>query len=261
MLQRSIFSLKAAALLATLLCAAGAIARSATFSVDPIQIVLARGNSSESIAITNQSAQKLRLQVSGFSWNQSAGGEMKLAPTDDLVFFPQLLELDPGETKRIRVGVTADSGPMEKTYRVFMEELPSLESVIAPRQSTVTLRMKIGVPVFVKPTGTPALSGVVRDAAASDGALSFDVVNSGNTHFAVQTVHVVGKDASGSTIVSHDLSGWYVLAGGTRRFSVPLSKNDCEALRTLAVQVRTDAVNFSNSFSDFSKQCGAVSRP
>lgn len=244
-----------------MLVAAAATSLASTFTVDPIEITLSRGDSSTSIAITNQSPQKLRLQVSGFAWQQSPSGEMKLTPTDDLVFFPKLLEIDPGDTKRVRVGVTAAQGSLERSYRVFMEELPSLESVIAPKQNTVTLRMKIGVPVFVKPNAAPAASGAVRDAAAGNGALSFDVFNTGNTHFAIQSVHVVGKDASGAPVVSNDLSGWYVLAGGSRRFSIPLSKDRCESLRSLSVQVRADAVTFSNSFTDLSKQCGSVSRP
>lgn len=260
-LRPSIFNLSAAALFVALLLATSLSARASTFSVDPIEVTLGRGNSSASIAITNQSPQKLRLQVTGYAWEQSSSGEMKLTPTDDLVFFPKLLEIDPGDTKRIRVGVTAEQGSLERSYRVFMEELPSLESVIAPKQNAVTLRMKIGVPVFVKPNAAPAASGAVRDATADNGSLSFDVLNTGNTHFAIQSVRVTGKDASGAQIVSNDLSGWYVLAGGTRRFAVPISKDRCEALRSLSVQVRTDAITFSNSFPDLSKQCGSVSRP
>lgn len=260
-MPRSIFNPYFSALVVALLLATSLAARASTFSVDPIEVTLSRGNSSASIAVTNQSPEKLRLQVTGYSWQQSSSGEMKLAPTDDLVFFPKLLEIDPGDTKRIRVGVTAQQGSLERSYRVFMEELPSLESVIAPKQNTVTLRMKVGVPVFVKPNAATSASGAVRDASADGASLSFDVFNTGNVHFAIQSVRVVGRDASGAAIVSNDLNGWYVLAGGTRRFSVPISKERCEALRSLSVQVRTDAATFSNSFPDLSKQCGSVSRP
>jgi hypothetical protein len=92
------------------------------------------------------------------------------------------------------------------------------------------------------------------------GALSFDVANTGNTHFAIQNVHVVAKDAAGGAIVTKDLSGWYVLAGGIRHFSIPIAKDRCEALRSVSVQVKTDAVNFSNAFPDIGKACGSLSR-
>src|SRR5579863_9074302 len=85
-------------------------ASAATFSVDPILVTLPRGDASASVAVTNQSQQKLRLQVSGFAWQQRPSGEIALSPTDDLVFFPPLLTLEPGETKRIRIGVSTAAG-------------------------------------------------------------------------------------------------------------------------------------------------------
>jgi fimbrial chaperone protein len=236
-------------------------ARAATFSVDPIIISLPKGNSSTSVAITNQSTEKLRLQVTGFAWEQSPSGEMKLTPTDDLVFFPQLLQLDPGETRRVRIGVTADQGAVEKTFRVFMEELPSLQSVVAPKQTSVTIRMKVGVPVFVSAAGNPVVTGTVRNATVRDNVLSFDVVNTGNTHFSIQQVRVVAKNSAGTDLFSRELTGWYLLAGGARHFSVPISKEGCNALHSLAVQVRTESITFSNSFDDVSKQCGTAGRP
>lgn len=234
--------------------------RAATFSVDPISVSLGKGDSSASVAITNESTEKLRLQITGFAWEQSPSGEMKLSPTDDLVFFPQLLQLDPGETRRVRIGVTSEQGPVEKTFRVFMEELPSLESIVAPKQNAITIRMKVGIPVFVSPAVPAVLSGTVRDAAVHDSAISFDVVNTGNTHFSIQQVAVVGKNAAGAGLFSRELTGWYLLPGGTRHFSVPISKEGCGALHSLAVQVRTQTLTFSNSFADVTKQCGTASR-
>lgn len=247
------------AVLAALLSAAPA--RAATFAVDPVSLTLARGNSSASVAITNQSTQKLRLQVTGFSWKESDTGEMQLASTQDIVFFPQILELGPGETKRVRIGVTQARGPLEGSYRVFMEELPSLESVVTPKAASVTIRMKVGIPVFLSPAGVPSAKGEVRGASANGDSLSFDVANTGNVHFSIQRVHVAGKNADGKTIVAQDLDGWYVLPGGTRRFTIPLSKAHCEALRSLSVNVDAAPLKFENSFSDISKRCGSSARP
>jgi len=260
-LQRSIFNARpAAAALAVLLAVIAPSVRAATFSVDPISVSLAKGNSSASVAITNQSPQKLRLQVTGFAWQQKPTGEIQLTASDDLVFFPQLLTLDPGETRRIRVGVTAAQGPIEKSYRVFMEELPSLESIVAPKAASVTIRMKVGIPVFVSPSVAPVRSGEVRDATLRGGVLSFDVLNTGNTHFSIQQVRVRGTSATGSAVLSQDLNGWYVLAGETRHFSVPVSKDRCEAVRAMAISVRADALTFAKSFTDLSKQCVSAPR-
>jgi fimbrial chaperone protein len=236
----------------------GAAAPAATFSVDPIKVTIAKSNASESVAVTNQSAQKLRLQISGFSWAQDAGGQMQLAQTDDLVFFPQLLTLEPGETRRVRIGSTAQQGSVEKTFRVFMEELPSLESITNPKGAQLTIRMKVGIPVFIAPSVPAQLKGEVRGGAVRGGVLSFDVANTGNTHFPIQQVQVTGMGAAGR-VFHQDITGWYVLAGGVRRFSIPLAKARCEALRSVDVRVQTDTFGFSNAFTPSNKQCGAGS--
>lgn len=238
----------------------GGLGRAATFSVDPILVVLDKSNSSASIAVTNQTPQTLRLQVTGFAWTQSASGKLELRKTGDLVFFPQLLSLAAGETKRVRVGVTAAQGSKEKTYRIFMEQLPSLQSVLAPRgRAQVTLLLKVGIPVFLRPTGPQVVSGVVRNVSIHGKTLAFDVVNTGNAHFSIQNVSVSAKNRAGADAFSQNISGWYVLAGETRRFEVPINASRCEAVNSLTFQVRTDAGRFGQTFQGVRKQCGPVS--
>jgi len=250
---------RAVSLIAAYALLAPIAAAAATFSVDPISVTLAKGDSSATIAVVNQSGAKLRLQVTGFAWTQSPSGELKLAPTDDLVFFPQLLSLDPGETKRIRVGVTAAQGPTEKTFRVFMEELPSLASILAPASGPqLTIRMKIGVPIFVRPQGPANVSGEARNVTVRGGSLQFDIANTGNVHFSIQDVRIAGTTASGATAFSQDLSGWYVLAGETRHYVVPLSKERCASLASLTIATKTDAASFKNAFSNVQKDCAAA---
>ncbi len=259
---RSLFeraSARAVAFAVALTLVASAVASAATFSVDPISVTLKKGGSSATIAIVNQSGQKLRLQVTGFSWQQSPAGQMQLAATDDLVFFPQLLTLDPGETRRIRVGVTAPQAATEKTFRVFMEELPSLASIVAPANGPqLTIRMKIGVPVFVAPIGPASFSGDVRAASVRGDSLQFDVANTGNVHFNVADVRVATTGVSGGSPFSSDLSGWYVLAGETRHYIVPLPKGRCASIASVSVSVKTDAGSFKNTFSNVSKDCAAA---
>lgn len=235
------------------------VASAASFSVDPISVTLKHGGTSATIAVVNQSGSKLRLQVTGFSWQQSTAGEMQLAATDDLVFFPQLLTLDPGETKRIRVGVTAANGLVEKTYRVFMEELPSLDSVLLPQAGAqLTIRMKIGVPIFVSPIGATTVSGTVSNARIHDGSIQFDVINTGNKHFSVSDVAVVATNKAGVQAFAQNVTGWYVLAGGTRHFVVPLPKGRCDEISELKINVKTDTGSFKNAFSNLRKDCPAA---
>jgi fimbrial chaperone protein len=139
-----------------------------------------------------------------------------------------------------------------------MEELPSLESVTQAAGSVLTLRMKIGVPVFLGPAGAPVVSGTVQNAAIHGATLDFDVANTGNTHFSVQTVHLVGKNATGGDVFAQDLTGWYVLAGKSRHYSIPITKARCAALRSLAVNVKADTVTFSHEFAGLSSECSST---
>jgi fimbrial chaperone protein len=250
---------RAVTLIAAFALLAPSAALAASFSVDPISVTLVKGNSSATIAVVNQSGAKLRLQVTGFAWAQTTSGQLQLTPTDDLVFFPQLLSLDPGETKRIRVGVTAAQGANEKTFRVFMEELPSLASVLTPASGPqLTIRMKIGVPIFVRPLGSATVSGEARNVTIRGGSLQFDVANTGNVHFSIQDVRVAASTASGASAFSQDLSGWYVLAGETRHYVVPLTKERCASIGSLTISTKTDAGSFKNAFSNVQKDCSAA---
>ncbi len=240
------------ALLIAGLVALPVLASAATFSVNPISISLSKSNSSATLAVTNDSRDKLRLQVSGFAWAQKPNGDMQLQKTEDLVFFPSLVTLDAGETRRIRVGSTVAQGPVEKTFRIFMEELPALQSIIGGgiRTPIVQIRMKIGVPVFVSPTVNPVVSGAVRDVAIRGNALSFDVVNTGNMHFSAQRVHV-----SAPGVLTQDISGWYVLAGGVRHFTLPLPRGGCRRIESVTVNVRADVLSFGAASVQPAKSC------
>ena len=260
MSQRLTFSLRTLAILLSSSLILTSAVKAATFSVDPIMITLEKSNSSASIAVTNQTSQPLRLQVTGFAWTQSVSGQIQLKKTDQLVYFPQLLSLAAGETKRVRVGVTGGQGATEKTFRIFMEELPSLQSVLAPKgRAQVTLLLKVGVPVFLKPAGAAVVSGAVRNATIKGKTLAFDVANTGNSHFSIQDVVISGKGHAGNSAFSQKLTGWYVLAGGMRHYIVPITAAHCAAIDSLSVQVRTDSGRFGETFPGVRKQCGTVS--
>ena len=77
------------------------------------------------MTVRNDGDQRLRLQVSVMAWNQNKLGEMVLDPTDDIIFYPNLLTLEPGAQRNLRVGVNGAVVAREKSYRIFVEELPS----------------------------------------------------------------------------------------------------------------------------------------
>jgi fimbrial chaperone protein len=207
-------------------------AAAATFTVDPTQIFLSGRTGSVLLTLRNESDETLQFQLSVFAWTQSASGQMELVPTEDIVFFPALLTLKAKETRRVRVGSATPQDVREKTYRIFVEELPPAENVT----SGVRVLTKMGIPIFVRPIKEVA-TATLTDLRQQDGALRFSLNNAGTVHVVPQTIRVRGL-AGSNTAFNQALEGWYVLAGGRREFDMTVPKNACAQVTSIIVDVQ-----------------------
>jgi fimbrial chaperone protein len=210
-------------------------AAAATYTVNPTRVYLNASAGSALVTLKNESAEPLRMQVKAQRWAQSLDGEMQLSATEDLIVFPALLTLKPGEERKIRVATSVPFGLVEKTYRLYVEELPPTTTEKAEGAS-VRILTRMGVPVFLQPA-RPQAAALLRDVSLSDGRLMFQLVNTGNSHFLPTSVTVRGFTASGAAVSDWPVNGWYVLAGGARAFSLALDKPACERVRSLLVEV------------------------
>jgi fimbrial chaperone protein len=179
---------------------------------------------------------------------------MQLTPSDDIIFFPSLLTLAPDETRNIRVGPATSFAPTEKTYRIFVEELPPLGT---PEQGAAGVRIltRMGIPIFLQPAQA-VQRGRIEGIAVRGGRLSFHVKNTGNVHFVEQAVRVRGFGPAGDKLFEHQLAGWYVLADGFRAHELELPKGTCAKIRALAVEVQTEWATFQDRFDIPSGACG-----
>ncbi len=228
-----------------LLAGVPSVTLAADFSIQPIAVHLGKGNATQTLSILNRGIEPVRLQVTGFAWDQDAQGDTKLTATDDVIFFPQLVTVPAGERRAIRVGMAgATSVEKEKTYRVFVEELPSLQSQLAPKGAVVNVRTKMGVPIFVDPS-KPSPKGEVSVASVRGGHLQFAVANHGNAHFLTQRISVVGEGPNGK-VFETPVNGWYVLAGEQRAFDVALPK-ECGKAHSITINVQSDAGEFKTT--------------
>lgn len=208
-------------------------ATAATFTVDPTQIHLSGRTGSVLLTLRNESDETLQFQLSVFAWGQSPTGEMQLEPTDDIVFFPTLLTLKPKETRRVRVGSATTQDAREKTYRIFVEELPPLNNNAG---SGIRVLTKMGIPIFVQPVKEVA-TATLSDLRQQDGTLRFTLANAGTVHVVPQSIKVRGLTGS-NTAFDRDLEGWYVLAGGRREFDMALPKNACAQVTSIVVDIQ-----------------------
>lgn len=248
---RARLSAAASALSLSLLVVTGA--RAALVAIDPVKVLLTGAAPSKSISLRNNGSEKVRFQMSAFTWQQSVSGEMRLAPTQDLVFFPSLLELAPGETRRVRVTTSVLASSTERNYRLFADELPPLVSV---PDGAIRVLTRFGLPVFLQPDAPRPEPSLSLSLVA--GSLKVSLQNRGNAHFVAQSVRVVGRGADGSSALSQDLPAWYVLAGGRRDYDVPIDPDVCPKLAQLSANANTD---HGSARADYTVPAGACARP
>jgi fimbrial chaperone protein len=232
---RHLRALITSACLATGLAAA-APASAGPFQVTPVRLPLSATVKSGILTIKNQNKEPMRVQASGFAWSQAPDGAPVLTASTDLVFFPSMLSLKPGESRNIRVGSATGPGSVEKTYRVIVEELPP------PRRhgddSAVRVPVKMSIPVFIQPAA-PRPEPRFQAARIDDHRLTFALANAGSSHFMTRALEVLGHDSDGKQLFSQDLPAWYVLAGSNRQYAVDLPDAACGAAR-IEVRARTD---------------------
>ena len=221
---------------ASLLVSAGT-ARAARFQVRPTRIDLAGDQHIGSVTITNRSDHVVRFQVTAVTWSQDDSGAMKLAPTEDLIVYPTLLTIEAGVSRPVRVAATAERGAREVPYRIFVAELPPFTAPDAIGASRITMLTRMLIPVFL-PAATEKVSGDVTAELTSD-SLQVGLRNLGTVHVRVGTIRLIGEGPSG-VVFDRSLTGWYLLAGGTRHYSLPVAAADQAKLSRVRVEAVTD---------------------
>ncbi len=223
-------------------------ARASNIGVSPVNIYLTRDGPSALLTVTNQDSIPVSFQISLYAWNQSEIGQQELATTSDIVFFPQLLTIAPGESRKIRIGTTVFPGGVEKTYRIFLEELPTPQTMRSGAGLQIRLLSKISLPIFVEPD-KQRFQTTISDIAVRKGKLSLRLANAGSIHILPSSVSVLGKDAAGKMLFQFEIPEWYILAQSSLLINVALPARSCAKTQTLFMVVQTDAGSIKKSFT------------
>ncbi len=213
-------------------------ARASAFSVSPTRLMLTPGVTSAVLTLTNASTNPVRFQLSAFTWDQSEDGRMRLVDTTDIVFYPPLLTIEAGQSRRVRVGAVVPIAALEKTYRLFVEELPDHRGGAGP-EAGIHVRTKMGVPIFLG-APRPTTRTIVENLELADGDMYFHVSNRGTAHVLLQKVQIRGLSASGEQVFARSVDGWYLLAGRHLRFRIPVPPAQCAQAATIAVVAESD---------------------
>lgn len=208
--------------------------RASSFAVTPTVIELAPRAPTAVLTVENRGRTALRFQLSAYRWEQTPGGKPVYQPTEDLIFFPPLLTVGPGEKRLVRLGTELPFGTEEGSYRLFLSELPPLEKRGGAGEALVTVLTNVGVPVFLEPAQVTA-SGRLEDLRLQGGELAFSVKNEGNVRLVVLEPLVKGLDGKGGVTFGEKLKAGYVLAHGRLDFHTKIPAGDCLKSQRLAV--------------------------
>lgn len=222
-----------------------------SFQVAPIRINLAPKESSTLLTVRNESKERLRLQVSVSAWDENKSGEMVLIPTDEIIFYPTLLTINPGDQRNVRVGTKNAVVEKEKSYRIFIEELPSQLKLTT---TGVRLLTRMSVPIFIRPAKAEPRPRIEQMALRAP-EFSFELKNGGNAHFQPRQILVKGAGATGETVLERKIPGWYVLAGGTRHYRVDVPKGDCAKISDLSVELDFEGKSVKERFTPPPNAC------
>ena len=183
--------------------------RAGAMSVSPMRLEFDASRSIGAITITNTSRETVTFEAEAVVWPDDAAGQA----ASDVVVNPPVATIAPGARKTLRVGlVKRIAGDRERTYRVYVTELP------APRSADSTgigVRLRLGIPVFVRADSPRELP--MQWAAQRDGTtLTLTASNEGNVHQRVSALAVVRGDKQFAATQSSS----YVLAGRSTIFRV-----------------------------------------
>jgi len=211
------------------------------FIVSPVRLELGSTTRSGAITVRNEGKDMLSFQLEAMEWRQDGDGKDQYVETQELVFFPKIMSVGPGQEALIRVGAKTPLVQREKTYRLFIQEMPA--PAPAPSNGAqVNFLIRFGAPIFVVPVKAQD-SLAVDSLGLVKGTVHIATRNSGNRHQVVQGVHLKGADAAGAEIFTLTLADRYLLAGTAKTFSATVPPQQCARLTSLSVEVRTDRLS------------------
>lgn len=244
-------------LFSLLLLACPQWAAAGSFRAAPIKIFFDAKTKTTVLKVTNDGGEKVTVQLEAFEWLQDESGKEQYNPTKDIIFFPKIADIAAGEEKIVRVGYQGQkAGNLEKTYRLFLQELP----VSSPGEVSVKMAIRMGLPVFIEPDKKLKERKITKLELA-DGSLNVTIKNSGNSHFVVGKIKVKGLDESQNEVFSKEKGGWYVLAGASKTFPVDVTKEDCLKASEVKVEAEADKEVMASSLMVDKTLCADKPKP
>lgn len=225
------------------LCAFSVVA--SEYTVSPMRMELDRDARSTVLTLTNTGTDRIEFQLRASEWTQDAQGRDRYSDTGELVFFPKILSLEPNDSRVVRIGIKSVPVSVERTFRLFIEKIPSPNPEPPPPGAHVAVNVRFALPIFVKPPLHEA-KGELAGAAIARSELTFVLKNTGNEHFRMDDgITIIGRDAQGGVVFSRKLDDRYALAGVAKRYVATIPQEACRQTAALEVTAKSELFTLS----------------
>ena len=201
------------------------------FAVAPVNVQLASGQAAATLTVENRSDRPTSFQIRVFEWSEKDGQD-QLVPTTAMVASPPLGTIESGGTQLIRLVLRLRPAAKEATYRIWLDQIPSVEETGAVRMA-----LRLSIPVFAEPDGR-AGPDVHWRIVRKDGEVYLIGDNVGTKHETIRDL--VLKAADGSVLKTDGNVSAHILAGGERSWHITATRRMPPPGSTVRLTVDTD---------------------
>lgn len=180
--------------------------QAASMHVAPLRLDLGPQRPVASLIIGNPEQVEIAVQAEAVAWTQTDGKDV-YTPTREVLINPSIFRIPAGGQQIVRVGLQVGTDATERSYRVFVRQLPQ-ERAAGQGMGLQTL-LRIGIPIFVA-AAAPAEALEWRLLPRTGGGYELMIDNRGTSH--VQITSFVVRQGNGTELLRKNVSH-YVLGG------------------------------------------------
>jgi len=219
--------------------------------VSPVTIELGHKARSAVVTVSNKGKGVGEFEVRVMDWTQDKKGEDVYGPSKDIIYFPRYMKIAADESRVIRLAARVPPSRREKTYRLFVTELPDRT---IPKTTGISLQFQFAIPIFVPPPETMA-KGRILDSGMAGGTVHAIVVNEGNARLRIDSVAFQGKKPTGEILFEKTIQGYILLAGTSRVYAASIPADRCAALKTVDLTVKARGLTLKETITVDGKAC------
>lgn len=180
-------------------------------AIRPVKVLFDEQNKTAVLTISNRSDEPTVFQSSFKEW-QLIGGESHFTDTDDIVASPPIFTVPSNSTQTIRLAILAKPAEIERSYRLFLEQIPS--SSETGQLQGLKVAMNFSLPVFLAPAIGNAEQGEITWKVQHQPGHQFFVQAKNNTRLHAP-ISEVGLFDESQTLITQQTKHQYLLPGST----------------------------------------------